>query len=134
MLLLVSYRPEYRHDWQSKSCYTPVRIGPLEPDSAENLLDALLGHDVTLPPLKRLLAERTAGNPFFLEESVRSLVESKTLVGAPGAYRFGGSLAAIHVPSTVQPVIAERIDHLPRVHKQLLQAAAVIGPTVFPRA
>jgi class 3 adenylate cyclase/tetratricopeptide (TPR) repeat protein len=130
ILLLVNYRPEYRHDWQSKPFYTQVRIGPLEPDGAENLLDAVLGHDATLLPLKRLLAERTAGNPFFLEESVRSLVESKALVGAPGAYCFAGSLTAIQVPSTVQPVIAERIDRLSPMHKQLLQAAAVIGTTV----
>jgi class 3 adenylate cyclase/tetratricopeptide (TPR) repeat protein len=130
MLLLVNYRPEYRHEWQSKSYYTQIQIAPLEPDGAKNVLDALLGHDVTLPPLKRLLAERTAGNPFFLEESVRSFVESKALVGAPGAYRFAGSLTAIQVPSTVQPVIAQRIDHLSPVHKQLLQAAAVIGMSV----
>ena len=132
MLLLVTYRPEYRHNWQSKSCYTQLRIGPLEPDGAENLLDGLLGHDVSLLPLKRLLATRTVGNPFFLEESVRSLIESKTLVGESGAYRFGGYLTAIQVPSTVQPVIAERIDHLPPVQKQLLQAAAVVGMTVPP--
>jgi class 3 adenylate cyclase/tetratricopeptide (TPR) repeat protein len=130
MLLLVSYRPEYRHDWHSKSCYTQIRIGPLERDGAENLLDALLGEHATLLPLKRLLVERTAGNPFFLEESVRSLAESQALTGAPGAYQFAGSLAAVQVPSTVQPVIAQRIDRLSPVHKQLLQAAAVIGTTV----
>jgi class 3 adenylate cyclase/tetratricopeptide (TPR) repeat protein len=130
MLLLVSYRPEYRHNWHSKPCYTQVRIGPLERDGVENLLNALLGYDVTLLPLKRLLAERTAGNPFFLEESVRSFVETKALVGEPGAYRFAGSLTAIQVPSTVQPVIAERVDRLSPVHKQLLQAAAVIGTSV----
>jgi tetratricopeptide (TPR) repeat protein len=130
MLLLVTYRPEYRHDWHSKSCYTQIRIGPLERDGAENLLDALLGEHATLTPLKRLLVERTTGNPFFLEESVRSLAESKALIGAPGAYRFAGSLTAIQVPSTVQPVIAQRIDRLSPVHKRLLQAAAVIGTIV----
>jgi tetratricopeptide (TPR) repeat protein len=130
MLLLVSYRPEYRHDWQSMPCYNQIRIGPLEPERAENLLDSLLGRDETLLPLKRFLAQRTAGNPFFLEESARSLIESKSLVGGPGAYRFVGSLAEIQVPSTVQPVIAERIDRLSSVNKQLLQAAAVIGMNV----
>jgi class 3 adenylate cyclase/tetratricopeptide (TPR) repeat protein len=130
MLLLVSYRPEYRHDWQAKPYYTQVRLGPLEADGTENLLDALLGRDAMLLPLKRLLAERTAGNPFFLEESVRSLAESKALIGAPGAYRFAGSLTTIQVPTTVQPVIAERIDRLSPLHKQLLQAAAVIGTSV----
>ena len=130
ILLLVSYRPGYQHDWQSKSYYTQVRISPLEPNGTENLLNALLGHDQTLLPLKRLLTERTIGNPLFLEESVLSLVESKTLIGAPGAYHLGGSLIGIQVPSTVQPVIAERIDRLSPAHKQLLQAAAVIGTSI----
>jgi class 3 adenylate cyclase/tetratricopeptide (TPR) repeat protein len=130
MLLLVSYRPEYRHEWQSMPCYNQIRIEPLEPEGAENLLDTLLGHDVTLLPLKQLLAQRTEGNPFFLEESVRSFIESKALIGEPGTYRFVGSLAAIQVPSTVEPVIAERIDRLSPVCKQLLQAAAVIGMNV----
>jgi len=130
MLMLVSYRPEYRHNWHSKSYYTQLRIGPLESDGVETFLDALLGADATLLPLKRLLLEQTAGNPFFLEESVRSLVEAKKLVGEPGAYRFVESLIKINVPSTVQPIIAERIDHLPSIQKQLLQAAAVIGTTV----
>ena len=130
MLLLVSYRPEYRHEWQSMPCYNQIRIGPLEPERAEDLLGALLGRDATLPPLKRFLAQRTSGNPFFLEESARSLIESKSLIGEPGAYRFVGSLAEIRVPSTVQPVIAERIDRLSSVNKQLLQAAAVIGMNV----
>ena len=103
MLLLVSYRPEYLHDWHAKPYYTQVRLGPLEADGTEDLLDALLGRDATLLPLKRLLAERTAGNPFFLEESVRSLAESKALVGAPGAYRFAGSLTTIQVPTTCNP-------------------------------
>jgi class 3 adenylate cyclase/tetratricopeptide (TPR) repeat protein len=130
MLLLVSYRPEYRHEWQSMPCYNQIRINPLEPEYAENLLDALLGSDATLLPLKRFLAQRTAGNPFFLEESARSLIESKSLIGDPGAYRFVGSLAEIQVPSTIQPCIAERIDRLSSVNKQLLQAAAVIGMNV----
>src|SRR5262245_29054498 len=129
MLLLVSYRPEYRHDWQSMPCYNQIRIEPLEPEGAEILIDILLGRCVTILPLKQLLAHRKVGNPLFLEESDRSFIESQSLIGAPGAYRFG-SLAEIKVPSTVQPVIAERIDRLSPVCKQLLQAAAVIGMNV----
>jgi tetratricopeptide (TPR) repeat protein len=91
------------------------------------MLAALVGPDEALLPLKKLLADRARGNPFFLEESIRSFVESKTLVGAPGAYQMVGSPAAIQVPSTVQPLIAQRIDNLSTAHKQLLQAAAVIG-------
>ncbi len=130
MLLLVNYRPDYRHDWGSKSYYSQLRIDPLERDSAEKLLDALLGSDVALQPLKRLLAERTGANPFFLEESVRAFLETGTLVGVPGDYHPTGPLTAIQVPSTVQPIIAARIDRLSPEVKQLLQAATVIGTTV----
>src|SRR5262249_24894386 len=75
ILLLVSYRPEYQHTWGSKSYYTQLRIDPLPPAGAEELLDFLLGEDVSMTPLKRLLIVRTGGNPFFLEESVRALIE-----------------------------------------------------------
>jgi class 3 adenylate cyclase/tetratricopeptide (TPR) repeat protein len=133
LLLLVNYRPEYRSDWGASENYTHLRMDALGPESAEELLDALLGADPALGPLRRELAQRTDGNPFFIEESVRSFVELGALSGARGAYHPTGSLAAIQVPSTVQPVIAARIDRLPSAHKHLLQAATVIGTSVpFP--
>ena len=130
LLLLVNYRPEYQHGWGSKTYYTQLRLDPLPPASAEAVLDALLGPDPSLAPLKRLLIERTEGNPFFLEESVRTLVETGVLVGEPGAYRLAQSLPTIQVPATVQAVLAARIDRLPPETKQLLQTAAVIGTEV----
>ena len=130
LLLLVNYRPEYQHGWGSKTYYTQLRLDPLPPASAEAFLDALLGQDPSLAPLKRLLIERTEGNPFFLEESVRTLVETGVLVGEPGAYRLAQALPTIQVPATVQAVLAARIDRLPAEEKQLLQAAAVIGTEV----
>ena len=80
VLLLVNYRPEYTHGWESKTYYTQLRLDPLPPESADELLQALLGNDASLALLKRLLIERTEGNPFFLEESVRALVETGVLV------------------------------------------------------
>jgi predicted ATPase len=130
LLLLVNYRPEYQHSWGSKTYYTQVRLDPLPPASAEVFLQSLLGHDAGLAPLKQLLIERTQGNPFFLEESVRTLVESGVLVGEPGAYRLVRELPAIQVPATVQTILAARIDRLPPEEKQLLQTAAVIGTEV----
>src|SRR5262249_5162529 len=94
------------------------------------LLKALLGDDPSLEPLKRLLIERTEGNPFFLEESVRALVETGVLVGAPGTYRLAQALPAIQVPATVQAVLAARIDRLPAEEQPLRQTAAVIGTEV----
>src|SRR5262249_9609621 len=127
LLLLVNYRPEYQHGWGSKTYYTQLRLDPLPPASAEAVLNALLGQDPSLMPLKRLLIERPEGNPFFLEESVRTMVETRVLVGEPGAYRLAQALPTIQVPATVQAVLAARIDRLPPEEKQLLQAAAVIG-------
>jgi class 3 adenylate cyclase/tetratricopeptide (TPR) repeat protein len=133
LLLLVNYRLEYQHGWGSKTYYTQVRLDPLPPARAHELLHALLGDDPSLEPLKRLLIERTEGNPFFLEESVRALVETGVLVGKPGAYRLVQALPAIQVPATVQAVLAARIDRLPPEEKRLLQTAAVIGTEVpFP--
>ena len=130
LLLLVNYRPEYQHGWGSKTYYTQLRLDPLPSTSAEELLHALLGEDASLAPLRRLLIERTEGNPFFLEESVRTLVETGVLVGEPGAYRLAQALPTIQVPATVQAVLAVRIDRLPPEAKRLLQTAAVIGMEV----
>jgi predicted ATPase len=133
LLLLINYRPEYQHGWGSKTFYTQLRLNPLPPASADVLLRALLGNDPSLVPLAPLLIARTAGNPFFLEESVRTLVETRVLVGEPGAYRLTQALPTVQVPATVQAVLAARIDRLPPEEKQLLQTAAVVGTEVpFP--
>jgi len=130
LLLLVNYRPEYQHGWGNKTYYTQLRIDPLPPESAEELLRDLLGDDIALQPFKRRLVERTEGNPFFLEETIRTLVETKVLTGARGAYRLTKALEEIQVPATVQAVLAARIDRLPAEEKRLLQSAAVIGERV----
>src|SRR5262245_21002 len=130
LLLLVNYRPEYRHTWGSKTYYTQLRLDPLPPETAEGMLDTLMGGDAALAPLKRILIERTQGNPFFLEETVRSLVESGALTGRPGEYSLAAPLTAIQVPATVQAVLAARIDRLPVQDKRMLQLASVIGRTV----
>jgi class 3 adenylate cyclase/tetratricopeptide (TPR) repeat protein len=130
LLLLVNYRPEYHHGWGSKTSYTQLRLDPLPPASAAAILQALLGDDASLAPLTSLLIARTAGNPFFLEESVRTLVETRGLVGEPGAYRLAQPLHNIQVPATVLAVLAARIDRLPPEAKRLLQTAAVIGTEV----
>jgi predicted ATPase/class 3 adenylate cyclase len=130
LLLLVNYRPEYQHGWGSKTYYTQLRLDPLPPASAEEFLQALLGDDPSLAPLKMLLIERTEGNPFFLEESVRTLVETEVLVGEPGDYHLARKLPSIQVPATVQAILAARIDRLPQEEKRFLQTAAVIGTEV----
>ena len=130
VLLLVNYRPEYNHSWSGKTYYRQLRVNPLRPENAEELLRALVGDGTGLASLKRLLIERTDGNPFFLEESVRTLVEIGALSGQRGAYDLTEDARAIHVPTTVQALLAGRIDRLPPEEKCLLQAASVIGKDV----
>src|SRR5262249_14438295 len=122
--------PEYQHGWGGKTYYTQLRLDPLSPVSADELLQALLGDDASLQPLTPLLIARTEGNPFFLEESVRTLVETEVLVGEPGAYRLTQALPTVQVPATVQAVLAARIDRLPTEEKRLVLTAAVIGTEV----
>ena len=90
LLLLVNYRPEYPHSWGSKTYYTQLRLDPLPPASAAEVLQALLGDDPSLAPLTQLLIERTEGNPFFLEESVRTLVETGAWWVSPGSIAWCG--------------------------------------------
>jgi tetratricopeptide (TPR) repeat protein len=130
LLLLVNYRPEYQHRWANKTYYTQLRLDPLPPESAGEILDSVLGNDQGLQSLKQLLIERTQGNPFFLEESVRTLVETKVLAGERGNYHLEKKVESTQVPATVQAVLAARIDRLPLTEKQLLQSAAVIGKDV----
>jgi predicted ATPase len=130
LVLLGNYRPEYQHGWGRKTYYTHVPLDPLPPASADALVHALLGEDPSVTPLVPLLLARTGGNPFFLEECVRTLLETRALVGEVGAARLGTALPAIQVPDTVQAVLATRIDRLPPEDKRLLQTAAVIGTEV----
>ncbi|HET9199775.1 MAG TPA: AAA family ATPase, partial [Dehalococcoidia bacterium] len=130
LLLLVNYRPEYGHAWGSKTYYTQLRLDPLPPMRAGELLQALLGDEPGLEALKRLIVSRTEGNPFFIEESVRTLLESRLLVGQPGAYVLEKPVSSIQVPPTVQAVLAARIDRLSAEQKRVVQTAAVIGTEV----
>jgi class 3 adenylate cyclase/predicted ATPase len=126
ILLLVNYRPEYSHPWNSKTYYTHLRLDPLGKESAEEMLSALLGDGKDLIPLKRLIIERTEGTPFFMEEIVQALFEDGVL-HRNGAVKLAKSMSAVKVPATVQAILAARIDRLPAEDKELLQTLAVLG-------
>src|SRR5437867_6806958 len=135
ILLLVNYRPEYRHEWGGKTFYTQLRLDPLGKGEAQELLTALLGDGAALQPLKQLILEKTEGNPFFMEEIVQALREQGVLVresgvgaalrGRPpqgthmGVPLQGKSLNDLHIPTTVQGVLTARIDRLPPEEKAL---------------
>ncbi len=130
VLLVVNYRPEYQHGWGGKTSYAQIRLDPLEPATAETLLASLVGPDPSLAPLAAPLIERAQGNPFFLEESVRALVDAGALAGQRGAYRLARPVRVLEVPATVQAILAARIDRLAPEDKGVLQCAAVIGHDV----
>jgi len=130
ILVLVTYRPEFRHPWTLKDCYAELRLDPLPRESAEAMLETLLGADSSLARLKATLLERTEGNPFFLEECVRTLVASNVLGGERGRCRLIVEFTRIEVPETVHAVLAARIDLLAPTEKRLLQTASVIGRQV----
>jgi class 3 adenylate cyclase len=126
ILLLLNYRPEYRHVWASRTHCTELRLDPLGRESAEEMLSALLGDDKDLSSLKRQIVERTQGTPFFMEEMVQALFEEGVLQ-RNGSVKLAKPMHTVKVPASVQAVLASRIDRLPPAEKELLQTMAVLG-------
>ncbi|TDF62673.1 adenylate/guanylate cyclase domain-containing protein [Cupriavidus sp. L7L] len=130
ILLMVNFRPGYQHHWYAKSYYTELRLDPLREAEAQDLLRGLLGDPAELAPLEHLILEQTQGNPFFIEEVVQTLVEEQALQGERGHYRVRSLPSQLRVPTTVQGVLAGRIDRLQPADKALLQTMAVIGKVI----
>jgi class 3 adenylate cyclase/tetratricopeptide (TPR) repeat protein len=128
LLLILTYRPEYEHRWGGKSHYTQLRLDALPPEMIEEFLRNLLGDDISLIRLKELIQNQ--GNPLFLEETVRTLVETNFLEGRRGGYRLVRPFEELRIPPSVQAILAARIDRLPRRDRWLLHAASVVGKDV----
>ena len=127
ILLLFNYRPEYSHQWGSKTYYTQLRLDPLGKESAEEMLATLLGDGAEMAPLKRVIIEKTEGNPFFMEETAQVLFDEGVLLRDGASVRLTKPMNALKIPPTVQGILAARIDRLPAGTKELLQSLAVIG-------
>src|SRR5262249_25642496 len=133
VLLLINYRPEYQHGWGQKTYYTQLRLDPLPRVDAAEMLDALLGADSALDPLKSLLNERAGGNPFFLQECVGTLVETGSVKGERGTYRLARSIGEVKVPDTVQAILAARIDRAcPRMTNDYFKPSPLGKDVPFP--
>jgi class 3 adenylate cyclase/tetratricopeptide (TPR) repeat protein len=128
-LVVTNFRPEFSAAWMRHSYYQQIPLVPLSAGAVGEMLNYMLGDDPSLAILPAHLAERTGGNPFFVEEMVRALVEDGTLTGQPGAYRLTRPLDPVGLPASVQATLAARIDRLAAEHKPVLQSAAVIGRT-----
>jgi len=128
ILLLGTTRPEYRPVWSSR--VEGLSLAPLAVEDSRALLDDWLGSDDMLAPLRALIEARGRGNPLFVEEMIRSLVEHGVLRGERGAYELASPIEDITLPETVQAVLASRIDRLADSDKDVLQAAAVVGRDV----
>jgi class 3 adenylate cyclase/tetratricopeptide (TPR) repeat protein len=126
ILMMVNYRPEYRHNWGNKTYYTQMRLDPLGTENAGELLSAILGDAAALVPLKAGIIERTEGNPFFIEEMVQVMFDRGVLV-RNGTVSLAKPLTSITIPPTVKGILAARIDTLAPADKDLLQSLAVIG-------
>jgi class 3 adenylate cyclase/predicted ATPase len=134
LLLLVNYRPEYQHPWGSKTYYTQLRLDPLAQEDAHSLLDVLLGDEVRVKgaetdvrAFRHFILEKTAGAPFFMEEIVQALFEQRVITREANEITVLRSLTDLRLPSTVQGVLAARLDRLAPEEKALLQTLSVIG-------
>jgi len=128
-MVLLNFRPEYHAPWMQRAHYQQIALAPLSAEAIRELLETLIGTDESTRDLAARIHRHTAGNPFFAEEAVRSLIESGQLEGSPGAYRLTRAVDKLTVPANVQAVLGARIDRLPERHKNVLQVASVIGKT-----
>jgi adenylate cyclase len=124
-LAIVNFRPEYSAEWAHTPTYRGISLEPLGADDTRELIRDIAGDDPSMDGLAELVHERTAGNPFFIEEIVRGLAEAGNLEGERGAYRLARPVEDAGVPASVQTVLAARIDRLRPTAKHLLQAASV---------
>jgi adenylate cyclase len=126
-LVLLNFRPEYSAPWMQTAYYQPLQLAPLDEGASDALLRELLGDAPAVAPVGAAIKERAAGNPFFIEEIVHSLVAQGVLVRERAGWRVTQPVTAVRIPATVQALLGARIDSLPEPAKYVLQTAAVIG-------
>ncbi|MDM7999229.1 MAG: adenylate/guanylate cyclase domain-containing protein [Dehalococcoidia bacterium] len=127
ILLLLLYRPEYTHQWASKSCYSQIRVDELPTKSSADLVRAMLEEGEVAPELRELILNRAAGNPLFMEEFTHTLLENGSIQKKDHQYVLSRKPSEIHVPDTIQGIIAARMDRLDENLKRIMQVASVIG-------
>jgi class 3 adenylate cyclase/tetratricopeptide (TPR) repeat protein len=127
VLLILLYRPEYTHQWGSKSYYNRIGLDQLTTKSSAELVEAILEGAEVVPELRELILSRAAGNPLYMEEFAHTLLENGSIQRRDNQYVLGQEPSDIQVPETIQGVIAARMDRLEDSLKRIMQVASVIG-------
>jgi len=127
ILLIILYRPEYTHQWGSKSYYNRIGLSQLTTKSSAELVQAILEEGEIVPELRELILSRTGGNPLFMEEFTHSLLENGSIQRKNNQYVLSLKVSDIQVPDTIQGIISARIDRLEDNLKRTMQVASVIG-------
>ena len=127
ILLLLLYRPEYTHQWGSKSYYTKIGLDQLSKTSGAELVQAILENGEAVPELRDLVLSKAGGNPLFVEEIAHSLLENGFIVKKNQAYVLTKKASEIEVPDTIAGIISARLDRVEENLKRIMQVASVIG-------
>ncbi len=127
VLLLATYRPGYVPALGERTYATRLHLDALRPEQSNSLLEAMLQVSSLPSQLQHLITGKAEGNPFYIEEVTRALLEMGALERSNGSYTLARPLDQIHIPNTIQEVILSRIDRLEREAKEALQLASVIG-------
>lgn len=127
VLIIGSLRPEFRPDFVYDGQCHRLALAPLETQDSIALARGILGESPALAELAGRVAETAVGNPLFIEEIIQDLADRQVLEGQRGDYRLSGTVQQITTPTSIQDVLTARVDRLPDRHKQVLQAASVIG-------
>ena len=127
ILLVLLYRPEYTHQWGSKSYYSQIGVDQLSTRTSAELVQSILEEGEVVPELRELIISRTGGNPLFVEEFTHTLLENGSIKRKDHQYVLSTKPSDIQVPDTIQGIIAARMDRLEDNLKRTMQVASVIG-------
>jgi class 3 adenylate cyclase/tetratricopeptide (TPR) repeat protein len=132
VLVCLSYRPDFEHQWGQAAWFAEHLVEPLRDDEMFALARALLGDDPSVHGVTGELVRRADGNPFFIEQLIITLIDDGSLEGTPGAYRLRTPSGELRVPGSIAAVISARVDRLPDAAKSALEAASVLGDPITP--
>ncbi|MDM8000649.1 MAG: AAA family ATPase [Dehalococcoidia bacterium] len=127
IMLVLLYRPEYVHPWTSKAHYTQIRVDEMSPETSADMVEAILKGGIVTPELKQLILSHGLGNPLFIEEFIRTLIEKGHIRWSNGSYILTPGTGQMQVPETIEGIISSRIDNLKDSVKKTLQVSSVVG-------